>query len=83
MRGSIVLPLTPLPILLVGRKAKFSFKGAVSSNSELVTVNVFNLFSMFDTEQIYFILFVQDPYYYPVFLFKIKNLKKDNWSVHY
>ncbi len=27
----------------------------------------FNLFSMFDTEQMYFILFVKDLYYYPFF----------------
>jgi hypothetical protein len=76
MRGFIVLLLTPPPILLVGRKAKFSFKGAVSSNSELVTVNVFTLFSMFDIEQIYCILFVKDLYYYPFFLIEIKIKKK-------
>ena len=52
MRGSIVLPLTPPPpILLVGREAKFSFKGTVSLNSVLVTVNVFNLFRIYNTEQ--------------------------------
>ena len=42
----------------------------------LVTVNVFNLFSIYNTEQIYFILFINDPYDYPFFLIKIKNSKR-------
>jgi hypothetical protein len=60
---------SPPPILLVGRKAKFSFKGTVSLNSVLVTVNVFNLFSIYDTEQIYFILFIKDLYNYPFYFY--------------
>jgi hypothetical protein len=40
---------------------------------KLVTVNVFNLFSIYNTEQIYFILFINDPYDYPFFLMKNKN----------
>jgi hypothetical protein len=70
---------SPPPILLVGRKAKFSFKGTVSLNS--VTDNVFNLFSMFGTEQIYFLLFVKDLYYYSFLLFLL--IIKENWSVHF
>ncbi len=77
MRGTILLPLTP-PILLVEkRKLDCHLKGQslqILSLLKPVTVHVFNLFSIYDTEQMYFILFVKDPlYYYPFFFIFLKE----------